>query len=245
MLILASDGGPNDVYTVLETIKRKYIHSNPCIDAYFYKADPTLEEEYKIVGDIVYVKTEETYPYLWKKFLLVLKAFENRLGDYDFICRPNLSTFIIIDRYIKHVETLPKNRSCSGVVYYCGQPSPFPAGYCFTLSSDLAKDMIYNDVVKDNHGIDDRCVGFVLKKLEVPITRVGLIEINNFAHQETAMKEELANENNFMVRVRHFTESSTDRFGFGIDTVNRLVDDLSVHHTLLEMFYKEYMDVRV
>jgi hypothetical protein len=40
MLILASDGGKNDIYTKLQQIKRLYVHSYPEVDAYFYKADP-------------------------------------------------------------------------------------------------------------------------------------------------------------------------------------------------------------
>ena len=120
MLILASDGGKNDIYTKLQQIKRLYVHSYPEVDAYFYKADPNLETQHKIIGDTIYIKTEETYPNLWEKLLLILKVFENKLDDYDFISRPNLSTFIIMDRYLNHLQSLPKKMCCSGLQFYGG-----------------------------------------------------------------------------------------------------------------------------
>jgi len=235
MLILASDGGENPLYSTLETLKRTYVHSNPYIDAYFYKADPTLDADWKIVGDTIYVKTEETYPYLWKKFWLVLQAVEHRLCDYDFVCRPNLSTFMILDRYMKHVETLPKERCCSGVVFYGGQTIPFPAGYCFTLSSDVARQIIYSDAIENNHGIDDRCVGVVVQKLGIDIINHPLVEINNYVQEEKSLLKEIDHESCFMVRIRHFI--SSDDKPFGTDTETRLADDLTVHRRLLEIFY--------
>lgn len=124
MLILASDGGKDDIYTKLQQIKRLYIHLYPEVDAYFYKADPNLETQHKIIGDTIYIKTKETYPDLWKKLLLILKVFENKLDDYDFISRPNLSTFVIMDRYLNHLQTLPKK--CAVVDYNSMVDNPFP-----------------------------------------------------------------------------------------------------------------------
>jgi len=235
MLILSTDGGTNNIYTELETIKRKYIHTNKSIEAYFYKANPNIVNEYEISGDIIYVKTEEAYPYLWKKFWLVLKALEHRLNEFDYISRPNASTFIILDRYLKHLETLPKRRCCSGPIHHGGQAIPFPAGYLFTISRDIAIHFLYNNIIKDNHGIDDRGVGIILNKLNIPIINVKYIEINDIHKQRETLMNEVLNDNIFMVRVRHFNNSSTN--AFGIDTPNRLIDDISVHKLLLKKFY--------
>ena len=39
MLILASDGGTNDIYTKLQQMKRTYVHRFPEVEAYFYSDD--------------------------------------------------------------------------------------------------------------------------------------------------------------------------------------------------------------
>jgi hypothetical protein len=235
MLILASDG--NELYSSLERIKRSYIHNTNNLEVYFYKADPDILDDYKFSGDTIYVKTKETYPNLWKKLWLVLKAFENRLDEFDFICRPNVSTFIIMDRYLRYVEGLPKTRSCSGVIHYGGQPIPFPAGYLFTISCDIAKLMIHNTIIPDNEGIDDRCVGIILKHYNIPIINMKYIEINNISRQKDKLMKDILNEDICIVRIRHFIHSNTTKFG--IDTVNRIEDDLSVHKELLDTFYLE------
>jgi hypothetical protein len=239
MLILANDGGKNNIYTILQNIMRKYIHTKPNIEAYFYKADPNIHDEYVISGDTIYVKTVETYPNLWKKFWLVLKAFENRLHEFAYITRPNLSTFIILDRYLKHIEMLPKTRCCSGIKFFGGQPIPFPSGYLFTITPDLAKEFIYNDVIKDNQGIDDRCIGIILKHLDIDIRQHNdYIEINNTSAQfDSCMNNIVNNENIFMIRIRNLFNYGCSEHPFGIDSENRLVEDLKIHLSLLQKIY--------
>jgi hypothetical protein len=239
MLILASDGGKDNIYTILQNVMRKYIHTNPNIEAYFYKADPNIHDEYVISGDTIYVKTVETYPNLWKKFWLALKAFENRLDEFAYISRPNLSTFIILDRYLKHLEALPKTRCCSGIQFFACQPIPFPSGYLFTVTPDLAKEIIHNDIIKDNEGIDDRCVGIILKHLNVDITSHNdYLEIISTSMQfDTCMTEILNNENIFMIRIKNILSYPCIERPFGIDHENRLIEDLKIHVLLLDKIY--------
>jgi hypothetical protein len=247
MLILANDGGKNNIYTILQNIMRKYIHTNPNIEAYFYKSDPNIDDEYVISGDTIYVKTVETYPKLWKKFWLVLKAFENRLDEFSYICRPNLSTFIILDRYLKHLEALPRTRCCSGIEFFGGQPIPFPSGYLFTITPDLAKEIINNHLIKDNDAVDDRFLGIVLKDLNIEITKhKNYIEINNTSAQfNSRMNNIVNNKNIFMIRIRNLTKRRSSEYPFGMDSENRLIEDLKVHNSLLKEFYNinENIDV--
>ena len=235
MLILASDG--NNLYTELENIKRMYIHKNKNIEAFFYKSNPDLSENFIIQEDIIYVKTMEVYPQLWKKFWLVLKALEHRLDEFDFICRPNISTFIILERYLQHVDKLPSTKCCSGVVHFGGQPIPFPAGYLFTISTDVAKAFLHNTIIKDNEGIDDRCVGFILKDLGISIINIS---DNNYMVQSskdvTDICTKLENKKIFMIRIRHFKESPDTKFG--IDVSDRFIKDLAVHNQLYDKFYR-------
>jgi hypothetical protein len=235
MLILASDGGKDDLYTKLQKVKRLYVHSYPEVDAYFYKADPNLETDHKIIGDIIYVKTEETYPELWKKLLLILKVFENKLDNYDFISRPNLSTFFIMDRYLNHLQSLPKQMCCSGLQFYGRQPIPFPSGYLFTITPDIAHYIINNNIILNNIGIDDRCVGVILKELKIGITQFPFIEIENpYIYETDILKCRLEDPNIFLIRIRHFLNYNTL---FGADIDNRAEKDLFIHCLLLKKFY--------
>jgi hypothetical protein len=239
MLILSNDGGKDNIYTILQERMRKYIHKNPNIEAYFYKADPNILDDYLIVGDIVYVKTNETYPDLWKKFWLTLKVFEDRLHEFDYISRPNLSTFIIIDRYLQYIETLPKDKCCSGIKFFGGQPIPFPSGYLFTITPDLAKEFIYNQVIENNEGIDDRCIGVILKNLQLDIVEhSNYVEINNPNQLDGSINRIENEENIFMIRVRNLLHYGDSNFPFGIDHENRLVEDLKIHDLLLEKYNK-------
>jgi len=235
MLILASDGGKDDIYTKLQEIKRLYVHSYPEVDAYFYKADPKLETQHKIVGDTIYLKTEETYPNLWEKLLLVLKVFENKLDDYDFISRPNLSTFIIMDRYLNHLQSLPKKLCCSGLQFYGGQPIPFPSGYLFTITPDIAHHIIKNNIILNNIGIDDRCVGVILRELNVGITQFPFISVENpHIYETNSLTCMLEDPNIFLIRIRHFLNYDTL---FGTDVDDRAEKDLFIHYLLLKKFY--------
>ena len=236
MLILANNGGKDNLYDKLINIKRKYVHSSPFIESYFYICDENLENDFKIVDDIVYVKSKENYPYLWEKLYLVLKAFENRLDEFDYICRPNLSSFIIIDRYLNYVKNLPKSRYCGGLKFYGGQPIPFPSGYCFTITPDIAKYIILNKyIIANNHGIDDRCMGQILQIMNVDIVPFDYLAIEYpWVYENNIIECALEKETCFLIRIRHLLNENTL---FGTDVDDRVEKDLSMHYKLLKKFY--------
>jgi hypothetical protein len=236
MLILANSGGKDNLYDKLVAIKRKYVHSSPFIESYFYICDENLENDFKIVDDIVYVKSKENYPYLWEKLYLVLKAFENRLDEFDYICRPNLSSFIIIDRYLNYVKNLPKSRYCGGLKFYGGQPIPFPSGYCFTITPDIAKYIILNKyIIANNHGIDDRCMGQILQIMNVDIVPFDYLAIEYpWVYENNIIECALEKETCFLIRIRHLLNENTL---FGTDVDDRVEKDLSMHYKLLKKFY--------
>ena len=238
MLILASDA---PLYQMLQKIKKKYLFFHPNIEAYFYKGDPNLDCEHKIVGDTLYVKTEERYPMLFEKFVLALKAFERKLDSFDFISRPNLSTFILLSRYLKHLETLPRKMCCSGLKFYGGQPIPFPSGFLFTITPDIAHHIIHNTIIPNNEGIDDRCVGRVLQHLNVEIREFPFVYVEYPNVYETdELRNCLENKNVFFIRIRHLQPSNEP---FGIDDNARLEKDLLIHCLLMRKYYGVSDDV--
>ena len=239
MLILASDGGYRNIYSKLEEVKRLYIHSFKEIEAYFYKSNPLLDKEYEIKGDIIYVKTEEKYPELWKKFWLVLKVFETRLHEFDFICRPNLSSFIILDRFIQNLQNIPKYKYCYGLNFFCGQHIPFPSGYLFIITTDIAHACIYNNIIEYNEGVDDRCLGLILNEINIPISTFQFIELENHYVYENKdslieFKEKLNDPKIFLIRIRHISNYENI---FGRDYEDRLERDLTIQILLLIKYY--------
>ena len=100
MLILAGGDG---IYETLRKFWSTYMHASDEIEAYFYRSDMDLSGNYEIRGDTVYVKCPEGLWSVVKKLQMALQAFESRLDEFDYICRPNLSSFFIFDRYLKTI----------------------------------------------------------------------------------------------------------------------------------------------
>jgi hypothetical protein len=221
MLILASDGGQQEIYTYLQTVWRRYMHTRPDeIEAYFYKANPNLQNEYEIEGDTIWVKCKENYPLLWNKFVRVLRVFKDRLHEYDFICRPNLSTFFILDNYLNHLRGLPKIKTCSGRTL-THLPDIFPSGIGFAITPDIAT-FILTDPISNIEGIDDVIMGLVLKKLNIKTIHPLKVIYISFPNDYVKLSQEFD-----IARVIHFASH------------NRLIDDKYAHNLLLNRFYPD------
>jgi hypothetical protein len=219
-LILASDGG---VYTELQKVWRTYIHSYPGqIEAYFYKADPKLATDYRLEGDVLTVKCPEGLTFVARKLKLALKAFEGRLDEFDYICRPNLSSFFIVPRYLAALESLPKTLACMAKEHL--RPAVFPTGAGFTITPDIAKAILVHPFPQHVHGGDDVAVGAVLKELGVKIRDVQRVDITAEAHREARLRLVAEAPTTFHVRVKH-------------EAQDRLQKDLVVHERLLQIYY--------
>ena len=64
------------------------------------------------------------------------------------------------------------------------------------------------------------------------------IEINNTSAQfNSRMNNIVNNKNIFMIRIRNLFNYGCSKYPFGIDSENRLIEDLKVHNSLLKEFY--------
>ncbi len=219
-LILASDGG---VYTELQKVWRAYIHSYPeKVEAYFYKANPGLATEWVLEGDVLTVKCPENLGNVARKLKMALRAFEHRLDEFDYICRPNLSSFFILPRYFEALATLPTTGACMAKEHL--RPAVFPTGAGFTITPDVARAIIGSPFPQHVHGGDDVAVGGVLKEMGIKIRDVPRIDITAAGHREARLKMVADNPAAFHVRVKHETRDRTEQ-------------DLAVHAALLETYY--------
>ena len=106
VLIICSDNLP--VYPELQKIWRSYMHyDRNHVEAYFIKADPKLDVEYKIDNDVIWSKTDECLiPCITNKTLLSLEAMSSRFSDFDYVLRTNLSSFYVFPRLLNFLRTV-------------------------------------------------------------------------------------------------------------------------------------------
>lgn len=176
VLILASDTEP--VYFEFQRIWRQYMKSTPNIDCYFYKANPTLDTEYKLEGDTLWIRMEESLDSVYEKTLKAFDYFANRSEKYDFLFRPNLSSFVVFDKYIQHCHTLPRERCVSAFIGVEGADI-FPSGSGFTMSWDIVLELIRDRPVLQCQ--DDVTIGKWLHEKGIPIYPASRCDYTNNA----------------------------------------------------------------
>lgn len=164
VLILASDTDP--IYLQFQSIWRRYMKSSSHIDCYFYKGDPMLETEYKLDEDTLWIRMGESTDTVYEKTLKAFEYFATSLDTYDFVFRPNLSSFVIFDKYIDYCSTLPRQRSVSAFIGGQGADT-FPSGSGFTMSPDVVLKLLNDRPLKVEQ--DDVTIGKWLYSNGIPI----------------------------------------------------------------------------
>jgi len=163
-LVLASD--TPIVYTQFQSIWRMYMKSHPDIDCYFYKADPALESEYRLDDDTLWIRGEESLDNVYEKTLKAFEYFAKNFQNYDFVFRPNISSFVVFPKYVDFCQTLSKTRLVSAFVGGEGD-NTFPSGSGFTMSTDVVLELL-----KDKPPVvfvDDVTIGTWLHTKGIPI----------------------------------------------------------------------------
>ena len=143
MLVLASDNAP--CYVGFQTVWQKYMHTCPEIEAWFYKASLELPGTDDVVVDAatrtVTVRTAEKLEACHEKLVCVLRHFAPRFHEFDYLYRPNASTFSLLRRYVRHARAWPRANFYAGVIEeHFG--IAFASGASFTLSMDLAAQYV-------------------------------------------------------------------------------------------------------
>ena len=164
-LVLYSEGGS---YKDFGEQWLRLVGKVPNVEFYLYKANPNIKEEYEISGNIITVRTGEDYRQLLGKFILTLKAFEPRFGEFDFIWRGSCSSIMHWDKYIAYLEGLPRTMVLEGVHIhsygYC-----YCSGAGFAVTPDFARIIIANP--QDDYHADDLTVGKIGKENNVNLVK--------------------------------------------------------------------------
>lgn len=186
ILVLIIDSDTPAVYPKLRGVWRQYMHLFPKhVEAYFLKADPNLDVPTKIVGDVIWCKTEEGLkPGIIMKTLMAMEHMLSRIDEFDYVFRTNLSSFIDFPKMLKFVKKLPK-KHC-----YCAKGitpnAPFGSGAGLIFSPDLVKMFVaeHATVLKDiGKELDDVMFGefFQAKKIKLlPAERMDFLSLEEW-----------------------------------------------------------------
>ncbi len=209
------------------------MHRSAIFECYFYTADNTLETEWKLDGDTLYVKCPDNLEHVSEKMRLAFKAFEHRLDEFNYIFRPNLSSFIVFKRYAQFLEGVPKETHIVSVHF---QKNWVTDGYTTWQSENYQVSgagitmtpPIASAYIKYEHTstMDDVDFEEMVQNSGMPIKYIlsPRIDILSPEHESRLYYIKESSEI-FHVRVKH--ES------------NRLLYDLDIQEKLYSMFYEQ------
>lgn len=174
VLVLASDNSP--AYIGFQRAWTRYMSAYPEIDWFFYVGDPSQTEEVVESQNRISVKLRESVRTVYEKTLRVLSYLGSRLTTYDFVLRPNLSTFIFFDRYLAFLSSQPRHRAACSVVGMHGA-IPYPSGSCAAFTPDILQRLANErppEVV-----IDDISIGLALASWGVDVTPIHRFNVTS------------------------------------------------------------------
>lgn len=89
------------------------------IELVYIMFDETLDEEYKLVDDMLFIQGKEHYMNILDKTIQSLEYFINRLGkQYDFMVRTNISTAFNYRLLNEYLMNIPKQNIYIGGVFF-------------------------------------------------------------------------------------------------------------------------------
>jgi len=226
ILIAMSDNLP--VYQKLQTLWRKYMHSNSKhIVAYFIRGKDSLNAEWIIDKDTIWTKTVENYiPGMVNKTILSMEAMLPQINDFDYILRTTVSSFFIFPRLIKFLE------NCPSKCFYCSVPGYdnkneclYGSGAGFIITPDIVKMLVRDkkNILNNMSNYDDVLIGKYLSNHQIILTRYDRLDLFNTNDWTKFMKN--IPKNIFHIKVKH------------IEPDKRMAFDPYVYSKLLTMFY--------
>jgi len=153
LLILSSDD--LTIYNTFKNIWKKYMHKEPTILSFFLQTNPNQLEDINISNDTIIVKTNFGQNDLIDNTIVALDYIRKNF-NYNFILRTSISSFWILDRLSKELNTIPKINIYAGLLSDSPQGQQFVSGSGILLSKDIVDILIYSynqhtDIKTHNH----------------------------------------------------------------------------------------------
>ncbi len=130
------------------------------VDTYYYYYDESIKENFQLVNNELKIKGKETFiPGILQKTILAFKYFENKLDNYDYVIRSNISTIIDFDKIIK---ILLKNRYDYGCYLFIRPSYKFSSGTSILVNNKLIRFILDSTEKIDYTKIDDVAIGILI-----------------------------------------------------------------------------------
>lgn len=152
----------------------KYVNKNKestGISIYLlFGEDSKTDDLSDISNNIIIAPYSESLENIYYKTIFAFKTIK----DYDIIFRTNLSSFIVLENFMKIVESLPDENVYRGS--FCEvENNIFVSGCGFFLSKDIVDYCINNIELK--HNLDDVNFGYILKHInKIFYKRLDLVD---------------------------------------------------------------------
>lgn len=175
--------------------------NHPHVKIWYYYGG---NDKFEVKDNNIYCPFIEGYENIGKKTIC---AFEYLLTtDFDYVFRPNSSSYVNIEKLFEFTQTLPDN------LVYNGSAIPYPmVGECcsgcgFFLSRDLVKIIVDNKEKWNHYLIDDIALCEFLFNMNIKMTSSHRLKIFNFVEGNLYGSEGLVTDdallNNFHITTR-------------------------------------------
>jgi hypothetical protein len=196
VLYSRDNGGPFDT---MQKILEDYYKRFHFVTTYFYCCNPDLETDYKLEGNILYIKCTDGYPVLIGKTIQAMEYFKDEIPKHKYLIRTNVTTIVRFD-------LLQPDLSNNSVDYGCAlcfdlnnkDGVPFSSGTSIIISSHVAMNMIQNKDKINMKDVDDVGTGTFIKN-EMPqiemkpvlkdVPNYGFYFINNMEEDREKIKK--------------------------------------------------------
>lgn len=239
VLIICSDDTP--LYPELQRVWKAYMHlDKEHFTCYFIRSRPNLPTDFLIEGDTIWSKGKESrIPGILDKTIFSLEAMLPTLSTFDYVLRTNLSSFILFPRLLTFLKKAPKKNFYCGIHHGLGcldHLAGWACGAGILFSPDLIELILshkqellhLSDALWSN--IDDVAIADLFAKEGIPIFPTKAKEIST-------IEDWIELTNYFPKDLFHIRVYTQGKY--------RLSFDLSIHHALLEHFYKKTVSSRV
>lgn len=199
MIVIASLGGIYD--RMIEEYWIPFIKKTTEIDVFLIFGNNFVNKWPEIENNVIsFDCPENLIPGVLIKTILM---FERIMGQYDYILRTNLSSIIIVDRYLDWLNTLPSagvyagiNAIHNGIHYISG------AG--FTISNDILEYIVYNKNKINVALIDDVTIGELLS----PFNKINGKRIDFTDNKRYVSRPDIGD--NYHIRVKNTNDRRID-----------------------------------
>ena len=159
---------PGQYYQEMREIQRRFLKTfGANISCYFYCYDNTIEEPFKIDGDMLYLKGTEGWDTMSPKTYDVLATCLKQL-DFDILVRTNISTLCKVQEVVDCFSATEK--LFGGNVW---KEANFMSGICMVLTRDTVQMVVENKHLLQFWQPEDVMISYFFNEMGVPMTPIN------------------------------------------------------------------------